>query len=141
MDANASCCLLHSMQQGFSLGRRICKKRNIICMICIDNSFCCYLMCDNNPPADPHYLNQPSYAWPSESSSDFSSLAEGISPSFTDTQNATEWVKEKEETNKHGFRLTPSARGEVCDIFCAFCELTRAFTRAKTLTKPLLRLT
>ena len=27
--------------------------------------------------------------------------------------------------------------GEVCDTFCAYCELTRAYTRAKTLTKPL----
>ena len=39
-------------------------------------------------------------------------------------------------------RLAPSERKrEVCDIFCAFCELTRACTRAKSLTKPLAMLT
>ena len=44
--------------------------------------------------------------------------------------------------NKHGLGSAPNARGgEVCDTFCAFCELTRACTRAKTLTKPLGMLT
>ena len=29
---------------------------------------------DNTPLADPHYLNQPNYSWPLESSSGFSHL-------------------------------------------------------------------
>ena len=48
----------------------------------------------------------------------------------------------KEQTNKHGLGSAPSARvGWSVTLFCASCELTRACTRAKTLTKPLAKLT
>ena len=38
--ANASCCLLQAWQQGFSLGRWICKKHYVSCIVCVRNSFC-----------------------------------------------------------------------------------------------------
>ena len=37
---NATCCLLQIMKQGFSLGRCICKKCYVICIVCVRNSFC-----------------------------------------------------------------------------------------------------
>ena len=39
VEANASCCLLLAMQQGFGLGRCIYKKRKVICIVCIHYSF------------------------------------------------------------------------------------------------------
>ena len=48
----------------------------------------------------------------------------------------------KKRTNKQGPGLAPNTRKrEICDIFCPFSELTRAYTRVKTLTKPLAMLT
>ena len=38
---------------------------------------CIKFMCDNTPPADPHYLNQPNY-WSLKSSSDFSYHQPGV---------------------------------------------------------------
>ena len=38
-------------------------------------------------------------------------------------------------------QLQAQEGGSLCDTFCAFCELTRACTRAKILTKPLAMLT
>ena len=35
MEANAICCLFQTMQQGFGLVRAICKKHDVICIICI----------------------------------------------------------------------------------------------------------
>ena len=40
MDANAACYLLQTMQKGFGLGWCICKKHNVICVVCIHNSSC-----------------------------------------------------------------------------------------------------
>ena len=40
VEINASCCLLQVMQQGFGLGRCICKKRYVICIVCFHYSFC-----------------------------------------------------------------------------------------------------
>ena len=70
-------------------------------------------------------------------------LGRGYLTIFTGTQHTTERVEEKnKQTNKHGLGSAPSARkGEVYDTFCAFCELTRACTQVKTLTKPLAMLT
>ena len=47
-------------------------------------------------------------------------------------------MKEKNKrTNTDLGQLQTQKWEEVCDTFCASCELTRACTRAKTLTKPL----
>ena len=51
VEANAFCCLLQAMQQGFGLGRRICKKHYVICIVCDCCSFCwissvtCFIFC------------------------------------------------------------------------------------------------
>ena len=57
--------------------------------------------------ADPHFLNQPNYSWPLESSSGFSHLRPGVFhiPSPTQLKG---W---KKRTNKHGLGLAPSAWG------------------------------
>ena len=39
VEASASCCLLQAMQQWFGLGMCICKKRFIICIVCVCYSF------------------------------------------------------------------------------------------------------
>ena len=33
-------CLLQAIQQGFSLGRSICQKRHVSCVVCDRNSLC-----------------------------------------------------------------------------------------------------
>ena len=38
MEVNAICCLLQAIQQGFSLGRCICQKHHVICVVCVCNS-------------------------------------------------------------------------------------------------------
>ena len=60
---------------------------------------------------------------------------------FTDTQSTTKRVEEKNKRTNTDLGQLQAQEGEVCDTFCAFCELTRACTRAKTLTKPLAMLT
>ena len=41
VEAHATWCLLQTMhQQGFSLGRCICKKLYVICVVCVRNSLC-----------------------------------------------------------------------------------------------------
>ena len=92
--------------------------------------------CDNTPPADPHYLSFLKPLMASDSSRRFSHLRPEIYHFFffTDTQKTIEGVEEKK--NKQS-RAWVSARGGSPWHFCASCELTRAFTRAKTLTKPL----
>ena len=40
IEANASCCLFHAMQQTFSLGRCICKNYLIIWIIYLYDSYC-----------------------------------------------------------------------------------------------------
>ena len=39
MEANTTYCLLQTMQLEFSLGRCICRKRYVVCVVCIHN-FC-----------------------------------------------------------------------------------------------------
>ena len=40
VEANAFCCLLCAIQQGFGLGKCTCKKCCAICVVCVRNSFC-----------------------------------------------------------------------------------------------------
>ena len=46
-------------------------------------------------------------------------------------------MEEKDKQTNMGLGYLQAQEEEVCDTFCAFYELTRACTRAKTLTKPL----
>ena len=45
VETNASCCLFQAMQQTFSLHRCICKKHQIICIVCICDSFARIFFC------------------------------------------------------------------------------------------------
>ena len=40
IEANANCCLLQTMQQGFGLGWCISNKRNVIILVCVRNHSC-----------------------------------------------------------------------------------------------------
>ena len=91
--------------------------------------------CDNTPPADPHYLNQPNYSWPSESSSGFSHLWPWVFhiPLPTHKIHNREGGR-KRRTDNPGLGLALSERREksvtlLC-ILC-FCGITRACTRTK----------
>ena len=43
VEANATCCLLQTMQQGFGLGRCSCKNHYVIYEVSVHNSFCRFL--------------------------------------------------------------------------------------------------
>ena len=82
-----------------------------------------------------HYLNQPNYSWPLESSSGFSHLWPGVFhiPLPTHKIHNRE-VGRKRKVNYHWLGLAPNARREksvtlLC-ILC-FCGITWACTRAK----------
>ena len=67
----------------------------------------------------------------------FSFPTRGITHFITYTQNTTERVEEKEQTNKHGLGSTPSARKGVCDTLhsLSICRLSRACILRETSTK------
>ena len=54
-------------------------------------------ICDNTPPADPHYLNPLNYSWPLESSSGFSHLWPGVFHIPLQTQKDSREGGRKEE--------------------------------------------
>ena len=76
------------------------------------------------PPADPYYLNQPNYSWPSELSCGFSNLWPWIFRIPLPTHkihNREGWKKEQtnKQTNRHRLGLAPSAReGTPRHILC-----------------------
>ena len=90
-------------------------KRALVCLPDGDTDFfdiIAGVLCDNTPLADPHYLNQPNYSWPLESSSGFSHLWPDILHAFANTPNTQPrgWKKKK---NK---QLSPSAKKEeICN--------------------------
>ena len=43
VQANASCCIARSEQQGFDLSRCICKKHNVICVCQLQQNIVCFL--------------------------------------------------------------------------------------------------
>ena len=90
------------------------------------------------PAGQPHYLSLFKPLMASDSSSGFSHLLPHF---FTDTQSTTERVEEKNKRTNTDLGQLQVQEGKVCDTFCASCEITRACTRAKTLTKPSAMLT
>ena len=81
----------------------------------------CVCVCDNTPPANPNYLNQPTNSWPLESSRVFFSR---LWPWVFHISSPTHKIHNpesgrKRRTNKHGLRLAPSARWEkYVTLFC-----------------------
>ena len=94
------------------------------------------------PTSRPHYLSFLKPLMASDSSSGFFLISgRGYFTFFTDTQSTTEKVEEKNKRTNTDLVWLQAQESEVCETFCAFCELTQACTRAKTLTKPLAMLT
>ena len=86
-------------------------------------------MCDNTPPAGPP-LSQPLKPLMTiRSSSGFSHLRPAVFPISLRTQNTTYTRKENKQTRT--WVSSKRKKGEVCDTFLAFCELSRACIRAK----------
>ena len=78
--------------------------------------------CVNTPPSDPHYLNQPNYSWPSESSSGFSHLWPEVFQIPLPTHKIHNREGERKRTNKtQAWVSSKRKKGEVCDTFLAFC--------------------
>ena len=97
-------------------------------------------ICDNTPPADPHYLNQPNYSWPLESSSGFSNLRPGFFHISLLTCKICNRGGRRKEEQTIGLGLAPSARGEVCDTFMQLSVHLQAIEGMylrETSTKPL----
>ena len=93
--------------------------------------------CDNTPPANPHYLNHPNYAWPSDclvvslifGQAYFTFLYGHTKHNIHNREDG------RKENNKHGLGLAPSARREefVTLLRCSpcICRLLRACIRTK----------
>ena len=96
------------------------------------------LVFDITPSAAPVLMNffKPILFMASDSSSGF---RRGISHFFTASKNTAERMGEKEQTNKHGLRSTPSAREgkSMCDTLHSpsICRLTLACILCETSTK------
>ena len=100
------------------------------------------MFCSNTPQDDPHYLSFLKPFIASDSSSAFLICGQGLFQISLQIRKAQPrgWRK---RTNEQTQTWVNSKRksGGICDTFCAFCELTGACTRVKTLTNPLAMLT
>ena len=104
--------------------------------------------CDNTPPVDPYYLNQPNYFWPSESSNGFSHLRPGVFHISLPTykiHNRGGGRKEKTKTKNNRARVsTKRKREEICNTFVQLSvhlQVIAGVYLRETSTKPLGMLT
>ena len=94
------------------------------------------------PAGWPHYLSFLKPLMASDSSSSFYHLWPGVFHIPLQIRKAQpRWWKKRINEQTQTWFNSKRKRWGVCDTFCAFCELTRARTRAKTLTKRLAMLT
>ena len=106
--------------------------QSLICHICKPdlchhiNYTCNSAMCDNTPPADPHYLNQPNYSWPFESSSCFSHLRPGVCHPSLPHKLHNRGGGRKRRINNYGLGCLQEHEGEVCDTFMLLSVHLRA---------------
>ena len=90
-------------------------------------------------PADFTISASLNHSWPVIHLVAFLISDRGYLTFFTDKTQLRGW---KKRTNKQTQAwVSSNHKREVYDTFCAFCELKRACTQAKTLTKPLAMLT
>ena len=90
-------------------------------------------VCDNTPPAEPHYLNLLNHSWPSDRL-----VVSLISDQryFTFLYRHAKYnIHNREKRNKQTRTWISSKgkKGEVCNTFLAFCGLLHACIRAKFL--------
>ena len=92
-------------------------------------------------PADPTISASLNHSWPVIHLVVFIISGRGISYSLQIRKVQRRGWKKRTNEQTRSWVSSKHKRGEVCNTFCAFCELKRACTWVKTLTKLLAMLT